>query len=73
MSIDPKADYYDMGGIETINIIKAKLTPEQYTGYLLGCILKYGCRLNWKESRLRDVQKIGTYQQLLQEVLNESS
>lgn len=72
MTVDPKAKYYDMGGIETINIIKAKLTHEQYTGYLLGCILKYACRLNWKESRLRDTQKIGVYQQLLQEVLNEN-
>lgn len=36
MSKDLKSSYYDEGGIETLDIIKAKLSPEQYKGFLLG-------------------------------------
>lgn len=69
MSTDPKAFHYDAGGIETIKIIKAKLTPEQYLGYLLGNIIKYSCRANWKGDMQRDIEKAGLYQGLLAEVL----
>jgi len=65
MARDEKATYYDAGELETIDIIKAKLTDCQYTGYLLGCILKYGCRLNWKGTMVRDVEKLGAYQEML--------
>ena len=65
MSKDPKASYYDAGGIETLEIIRAKLTPEQYQGYLLGCSLKYQCRLMHKadnnEERIRDAEKASNY------------
>jgi hypothetical protein len=57
MSKDPKSSYYDVGGIETIDIIKAKLTPEQYEGYLIGNLIKYVCRLNWKGDASRDSEK----------------
>lgn len=58
---DPKARYYDQGGIETLDIIKAKLTPEQYKGWLLGNIIKYACRANWKDQADRDIEKIDFY------------
>ena len=61
MSKDKKSNYYDEGGIETIDIIKAKLTPEQYTGYLLGNVIKYACRLNFKGSQTRDSEKLANY------------
>ena len=61
MSKDKKSNYYDEGGIETIDIIKAKLTPEQYTGYLLGNVIKYACRLNFKGSKTRDAEKLANY------------
>lgn len=41
MSKDVKSSYYDAGGIETLDVIKAKLTPEQYQGYLQGNAIKY--------------------------------
>lgn len=66
-SPDPKSTYYDAGGIPTIDIIKAKLTSEQYIGYLLGNIIKYSCRLNFKDQFERDLEKIGVYEQLLKE------
>lgn len=63
MSLDPKSTYYDAGGIETLDIIKAKLTPEQYEGYLLGNQIKYSCRMNFKTpgEKLRDAEKASTY------------
>jgi len=65
MSRDPKSSYYDAGGIETLDIIKAKLTPEQYQGYLLGNIIKYSCRMNFKSCSVRDAEKVAVYAKLL--------
>lgn len=65
---DPKSRYYDAGGIETIDIIKAKLTPEQYEGYLLGNVLKYSCRMNFKGQEDRDKEKVDIYSKLLNEL-----
>lgn len=61
MSTDPNAAYYDAGGIETIEIIRAKLTPEQFRGYILGNTIKYACRLNHKGAAERDAEKIAHY------------
>ena len=58
---DPKARYYDAGNIETLDIIKAKLTPEQYEGFLLGNMIKYSCRANFKDQKTRDIEKISFY------------
>ena len=58
---DPKSRYYDAGGIETLDIIRAKLTPEQYKGYLLGNMIKYSCRANFKGNFNRDIEKNKIY------------
>ena len=73
MSVDPKSTYYDEGGIETIEVIRAKLTPEQYKGYLLGQIIKYSCRLNFKTDMKRDMEKIKVYSQLWLEIKDGSN
>jgi hypothetical protein len=70
MAIDEKSSYYDAGGIEVMNIIKAKLTPEQFKGFLLGNVLKYSSRYNFKHSdgdNYRDIEKIVNYSKLLLE------
>ena len=61
MAKDPKSTYYDVGGIEVLDVIKAKLTPEQYQGYLLGNLIKYALRLNHKGEAQRDAEKIAVY------------
>lgn len=74
MSRDNKSAYYDAGGIEVLDIIKAKLTPEQYTGYLLGNALKYQCRLMHKhagQGRIRDAVKAKNYSSWLLTELEE--
>ena len=71
-SIDvTKNTYYDVGGIETINIIRAKLTKEQYIGYLLGNIIKYSTRLNYKGHMKVDSTKLADYSRWLEEALHE--
>ena len=69
MTRDPESTYYDVGGIETLDIIKAKLSPEQYEGYLLGNALKYLCRAGWKGSPGRDAEKAANYTRWYNEAL----
>lgn len=66
--IDPKSSYYDAGGISTMDIIRAKLTDDQFVGYLLGNQIKYSCRLNHKGDPKRDAEKAANYSRLLSEM-----
>ena len=69
MSKDDKSTYYDAGGIETLDVIKAKLTKEQYHGHLLGNAIKYQCRMMHKppENPQRDAEKAANYSKWLAE------
>ena len=71
MAKDNKATYYDEGGIETLDIIKAKLTDVMYRGWLLGNITKYACRAPYKGEFRRDIEKIKFYSTELLEVTEE--
>lgn len=53
-------DHYKTGGIETIDFIKAKLTDEQFKGYLAGNVIKYLSRFEHKAGE-EDLQKAGWY------------
>jgi hypothetical protein len=53
--------HYTQGGIETIDFIKAKMTHEQFEGYLLGNIIKYLTRYNHKGNAVQDLEKATTY------------
>ena len=53
--------HYTRGGIETIDFIKAKLGTKQYEGYLMGNIIKYLSRANYKGDKLQDVCKAKQY------------
>lgn len=73
MTLDPKSSYYDKGGIETIAIIRAKLTSDQFDGFLLGNIIKYACRANYKGTFERDIEKVRHYSKLLADPVKEES
>ena len=64
-SIDPdmvnSPDHYTHNGIEAINVIEAKLTDEQYEGYLQGSVMKYLLRSNYKGKRDEDLKKAQWY------------
>lgn len=72
-TLDPKSGHYDAGGIETIEILKAKLTKEQYKGYLLGNIIKYSTRANYKDQFNRDIEKINVYSDQLKQLNEEDN
>lgn len=40
--------HYTSGGIETIDYMRAKLSPEEYRGYLKGQVIKYVSRMGQK-------------------------
>ncbi len=69
---DAKSSYYDEGGISTLAIMKAKLTPEEYRGFLKGNIIKYTCRCNFKGTEVRDSEKISIYGKLLFDALGSN-
>ena len=54
-------DHYTHNGIEAINVIEAKLTDEQYEGYLQGSVMKYLLRSNYKGKRNEDLKKAQWY------------
>jgi len=67
-------DHYTEGGIESIKIIKAKLTPEEFRGFLKGNVIKYVTRANFKGSHDKDLKKTKWYQdKLVEEIDNEGS
>ena len=59
--------HYTVGGIKTIDYIKAKLTVEEYKGFLKGTILAYASRVGHKDGT-DDAGKIGWYAKKLGEL-----
>jgi hypothetical protein len=57
--------HYTKGGIETLDYIKAKLSAEEYRGYLKGNILKYISRAGLKGEADADYKKVEFYAQEL--------
>lgn len=55
-------DHYTSGGIESIDYINAKLSPEAFQGFCLGNVLKYVGRAGKKgDERTQDLEKAGVY------------
>lgn len=63
-----KPPHYMVGGIESIEVIKAKLTPEQYEGYLMGTKMAYDLRYPFKGSYVQDLRKANWYAEKLIEL-----
>ena len=61
--------HYTKGGIEAIDYIQAKLSPEQFKGYLKGSLLKYASRMGDKDSLRLDAGKCGWYAKRLEKLL----
>ena len=60
--------HYKTGGIEAIDYIQAKLTPEEFAGYCKGNALKYISRAGHKGDAAEDTRKAIWY---LKRMLNE--
>lgn len=55
-------------GVESIDVIKARLTPEEYSGLLKGNILKYQLRLGKKDNVDKELIKIADYTNEIKEL-----
>ena len=62
--------HYIFGGIETIEYLKAKLTPAEYRGFLKGNVLKYVSR-EAEKNGLEDLKKDKWYLDKLIEFEND--
>ena len=53
--------HYQIGGVETIDFIEAKLTPEEFKGYCKGNAIKYLSRAGYKGEERDDYKKAAWY------------
>lgn len=53
--------HYTTGGIETLDVIRAKMSPDRFEGYLMGNVLKYLLRCEYKKKRSEDIKKAQFY------------
>jgi len=61
MEIKRDVPHYSAGGLEVIAILKAKLSPEEFRGFLVGNTLKYIFRHEHKGKPKDDLLKAQTY------------
>ena len=62
-------DHYKVGGIETIEYMKAKSSPDEFHGHLRLTALKYLSRYGHKDSTLQELKKAKWYlDRLIQEL-----
>lgn len=54
MSDTINPEHYKSGGIETIEYIRAKMTKEEFYGYIKGNVMKYVSRVDKKSDKLLD-------------------
>lgn len=59
--------HYNQGGIETLDIIRASMTSEAFRGYLLGNVIKYRERAQFKGNTKQDYAKAKFYWDVLKE------
>ena len=65
--------HYTTGGIETLDVIRAKMSPDRFQGYLMGNVLKYLLRCEYKEKRIEDIKKAQFYLNALVEEMDKNA
>lgn len=66
-------NHYKIGGIETIDYMKAKSTKEEFRGHLRLTALKYLSRYGQKDDELQELQKAKWYlDRLIQELEDDT-
>jgi hypothetical protein len=67
-------DHYNQNTVETINLIRDSMEPQEFRGYLKGNIFKYvsRCRYKDKENPLKDLLKAEWYlSKLIEDMKND--
>lgn len=61
-----RPDYYRVAGMETMSVIRAVLTEEEFCGFVKGNVLKYRLRAGKKtDDPTEDIRKAETYESML--------
>ena len=63
--------HYTVGGIETIDYMEAKSSPEEFRGHLRLTALKYLSRTGYKDDAIQDLKKAQWYLNKLIETLEK--
>lgn len=53
--------HYTKGGIDTIDFMEAKMTFEEYIGFMRGNVIKYISRSSFKGQEIKDLKKAAWY------------
>jgi len=62
-------NYYDVGGVSSIDVIKSKLSSDEFQGFLLGNVMKYVLRCKFKGSMSSDIKKAKVYLGYLEDTM----
>ena len=65
--------HYTTGGIETVDVIRAKMSSDRFQGYLMGNVLKYLLRCEYKNKRVEDIKKAQFYLNALVEEMDKNA
>lgn len=71
MDMINKPPHYNIGGIETIDVIESRLTKEEFIGYLKGTKMKYDLRYPFKGAFEQDLEKSEWFKNKLLEILRD--
>ena len=73
--IDPvnHPPHYTTGGIETLDVIRAKMSHDRFEASLMGNVLKYLLRCEYKEKRIEDIEKAQFYLNALVEEMETNA
>lgn len=59
-------EHYTFGSLECFDAMEAQMSPEEFRGYLRGCVIKYMWRFRHKGG-VRDLEKAEAYLRKLKE------
>lgn len=67
--------HYKLPGlnIESVDVLRSVLTPEEFKGFCRGNALKYLIRAGKKDSELQDIKKAGVYIEWLIDTIKKQS
>lgn len=68
----PIPDRYNVGGFDLMEVMRAKLAPDEYKGFLKACIIKYAFRAAHKGQEAEDYAKLEDYARRLREFEQEA-
>lgn len=61
IGVASKQEHYKKASMQPIQFMQTLMTAEQFDGFLLGQVIKYKCRENFKDQKASDINKARQY------------